>query len=790
MSKLIDKYFIEAQRHLKVGRTTQAAEIYKKVLLQFPKNKKALQEYQKLKVPPQDAIDHVVKLYNEEHFEEVVIHAENFAEIYPKTIIFLEICGAAYLLLGDTFKTIESYQKVLRLDPNHTNAYNNMGMILHDQGKFDDAVKNYRKVVEIEPEFADGHFNLGNSLREKGVLKEAIESYRVSLKINPNDAEVASSCGDALYEYGDFEKAIKYYTQALKIDASLINIQARIDDAIGKRTEFSKSITDYAKKSKLEIKSAEIINFTGKLLKANGYLDAALDKYKQVIRIKPECPDAHYNIGVLLKERGDWDLALISFQNVLSIKPNDAYANWQIGLVNISYGRFSDAILFLKKALKQDSSVFDFNQLNLKLNKFFPSLPKETDIKVMQKTDGIVETALHCFYDMAISPCSYDFFTFLYSAEICRVRRGLWEIKLFIVHGPKNKFRNDHRSSKLHEVFFNNVIIPGISLLPSVSSFRWLAREEINIEPPRHALFPRDYSVTQPTSEYVARDLVAAQLRGDRPSFLKAPKYALELAENLINQKCSGGSFITLTTRELNRGDLSGKRAIKKHVWQDVFNKMQASDIIPIIIRETDSAHSPKLFKNVVEVPEASIHLPLRMALYEKALLNFSKNNGPASLLIYGNVNGVIFNHIDNDFGPLSLNWQVGNLGNWGNGQYPMSTKSMKMVWETETSDFILNEIKARVSNPQKNSSLHQINKVENIIACCEIGIGQLLRNLITVLLQEDIDLYINLKKINQEFDYSPNLDVLIKKHINNEQVLENFHSLLEIVESNENQFL
>ena len=63
---------------------------------------------------------------------------------------------------------------------------------------------------------------------------------------------------------------------------------------------------------------------------------------------------------------------------------------------------------------------------------------------------------------MAVSPCSYDFFTFLYSDQICKKRRGLETIKLIFVHGTRNNFRDDNlRTDEQNQTFFENVIILG-----------------------------------------------------------------------------------------------------------------------------------------------------------------------------------------------------------------------------------------------------------------------------------------------------------------------------------------
>ena len=49
MSLSVDKALRKAQSHMKAGELVEAEELYKQVLSKFPKNKKAIQGYQKLK---------------------------------------------------------------------------------------------------------------------------------------------------------------------------------------------------------------------------------------------------------------------------------------------------------------------------------------------------------------------------------------------------------------------------------------------------------------------------------------------------------------------------------------------------------------------------------------------------------------------------------------------------------------------------------------------------------------------------------------------------------------------
>ena len=68
------------------------------------------------------AISQIIELYNKGIFEEVVSLAEKLDHQYPNMLIIKEILGAAYLSLENNNKTIENYQKVLKINPSHTDA--------------------------------------------------------------------------------------------------------------------------------------------------------------------------------------------------------------------------------------------------------------------------------------------------------------------------------------------------------------------------------------------------------------------------------------------------------------------------------------------------------------------------------------------------------------------------------------------------------------------------------------------------------------------------------------------
>ena len=62
--------------------------------------------------------DRLRELYDQGRLKDVISIGENLAERYPNSLVIFEILGAAYLGLGEEEKTIEFYQKTLKINPN------------------------------------------------------------------------------------------------------------------------------------------------------------------------------------------------------------------------------------------------------------------------------------------------------------------------------------------------------------------------------------------------------------------------------------------------------------------------------------------------------------------------------------------------------------------------------------------------------------------------------------------------------------------------------------------------
>ena len=128
MSLPVEKALRKAQSHIKAGELAEAEELYKLVLSKFPKNKKAIQGYQKLKAkitsksvsttePPQEQFDELVSLYNQGRFEEVSVKVKPVISLFPKAIDFYNLQGVANTALKRYNIAVNSFTKALKIKP-------------------------------------------------------------------------------------------------------------------------------------------------------------------------------------------------------------------------------------------------------------------------------------------------------------------------------------------------------------------------------------------------------------------------------------------------------------------------------------------------------------------------------------------------------------------------------------------------------------------------------------------------------------------------------------------------
>src|SRR5882724_3344810 len=83
----------------------------------------------------------------------------------------------------------QCYRQAVQDNPGDARAWCFLGMVCHDQKRYDEAVRAYRKALEIQPAYPIALHNVGNSLLELGRLDECIEAADQAIRLRPEYAK-------------------------------------------------------------------------------------------------------------------------------------------------------------------------------------------------------------------------------------------------------------------------------------------------------------------------------------------------------------------------------------------------------------------------------------------------------------------------------------------------------------------------------------------------------------------------------------------------------------------------
>ncbi len=138
-----------------------------------------------------ELIEKAMKHQMAQEFDDAIrLYKESIA-LYPTADAHTYL-GWAYSFVGRLNEAIAQCEIAIQLDPEFGNPYNDIGVYLMQQQRFDDAIpwlEQAKSATRYEPR----HFpfiNLGRIYLTKGMIQKALEEFGGALKINPDDSEL------------------------------------------------------------------------------------------------------------------------------------------------------------------------------------------------------------------------------------------------------------------------------------------------------------------------------------------------------------------------------------------------------------------------------------------------------------------------------------------------------------------------------------------------------------------------------------------------------------------------
>ncbi|HPL63490.1 MAG: tetratricopeptide repeat protein [Syntrophales bacterium] len=111
---------------------------------------------------------------------------------------------------GDFSGAEHDYRRIMELNPSHSEAFNNLGVILIMQNRNDEAFRVLAEAVRGNPFYADPHYNMACLHARSGRMSESLQCLATAVRLNPDAAKWAKDDRDleGLRQMPEFKKVI------------------------------------------------------------------------------------------------------------------------------------------------------------------------------------------------------------------------------------------------------------------------------------------------------------------------------------------------------------------------------------------------------------------------------------------------------------------------------------------------------------------------------------------------------------------------------------------------------
>ena len=195
--------------------------------------------------------------------------------------------------------TLQHFGFVLKYDPKHHIALNNVGWIHQSREEWQSAEEYYRRAIEVAPDYRLAVHNFVTVLKKQGRLMDGADLIERFANRHPTDARIQNELGMIYVRQGRMEDAKTKFSQAVRADSEnriARNNLALALSQLGQDPEAKQQLETVLKQDAGDVNAR--VNL-GTLLERMGQLGEAKTQYSLALQYDPEEPEARERLRVL-----------------------------------------------------------------------------------------------------------------------------------------------------------------------------------------------------------------------------------------------------------------------------------------------------------------------------------------------------------------------------------------------------------------------------------------------------------------------------------------------------------
>ena len=331
-------------------------------------------------------------------------------EIENDNVEILSQIGELYFLLNNYSRALQYLEKVLQINPEHTNSLKLIRTIKERQGDLNSVLEISQKLFD-NSQSEENLKDLINILVKLKLFCE-IDKYKTSPYFND---EVKLACANAFYDNGEKEKAKELLLQCSEKSDGVLLLEGKIlfdnndfDSAkeifnkIGKNSQnpeilnflglfdlenmnFIEAIKNFSKAANIDNSNAKYYYNLANAYFYNGWIEEAQKAYSKALYISPDNLDYRYSLAYLYYDKKDFTKAQKETDAILNINPNHAQARVLKALLLAQKKDFLGAENILEANIKKG---FDDDFTKISLSKIY------TELNIFNKAEKLINEVI------------------------------------------------------------------------------------------------------------------------------------------------------------------------------------------------------------------------------------------------------------------------------------------------------------------------------------------------------------------------------------------------------------
>ncbi|KAJ8373586.1 hypothetical protein SKAU_G00041660 [Synaphobranchus kaupii] len=289
-------------------------------------------------------------------------------------------CSAALVLLYGARTVLRNrdwrneellYRSGITVNP--AKAWGNLGNVLKNQGKVEEAEQAYRNALRYRGNMADMLYNLGLLLQENNQLTEALRYYKLAIGSRPTLASAYLNTGIILMNQGHLDEAKRTFLTCADIPdenlkdphahrssvtSCLYNLGKLLHEQ-GHQEEALSVYKEAVQKMPRQFAPQSLYNMMGEAYMRLNKLNEAEHWYRESLRAKPDHIPAHLTYGKLLAIRGHKMEAERYFVKAIKLDPGKGTCYMHYGQFLLEDLRLMEAAVMAEKAAELENGEFD-----------------------------------------------------------------------------------------------------------------------------------------------------------------------------------------------------------------------------------------------------------------------------------------------------------------------------------------------------------------------------------------------------------------------------------------------